>query len=160
MLSDTDFLQTIILTPDDNAARLVYADWLEERGDPRGEFIRLQIERSRISRKDPRFAPLSTRESILLVKHEKEWLKEIRRYVKGWRFRRGFVEDVVMGVQQFLAHAEEVLGRAPIQQLKLFGGGKLISRVAKSPYLARLRVFSLPWNRMTDDSATELAACS
>lgn len=36
------FLQVILETPDDMAPRLMYADWLEERNDPRGEFIRVQ----------------------------------------------------------------------------------------------------------------------
>src|SRR5271165_2283694 len=27
--------------PEDTALRLVFADWLEERGDPRGELVRL-----------------------------------------------------------------------------------------------------------------------
>lgn len=36
-------LQAILDNPEDDALRLVYADWLEERGDPRGEFIRVQV---------------------------------------------------------------------------------------------------------------------
>ena len=35
-------LEEICRDPDDDTARLILADWLEERGDPRGEFIRLQ----------------------------------------------------------------------------------------------------------------------
>jgi len=41
-MTDEDFIRTIIDDPDDNSVRLVYADWLEEHGDPRGEFLRLQ----------------------------------------------------------------------------------------------------------------------
>jgi uncharacterized protein (TIGR02996 family) len=33
------FLRMIQENPDDDAPRLVLADWLEERGDPQGEFI-------------------------------------------------------------------------------------------------------------------------
>jgi uncharacterized protein (TIGR02996 family) len=36
------FLRAIHAAPDDSAPRLVYADWLEERGDPRADFIRLE----------------------------------------------------------------------------------------------------------------------
>jgi uncharacterized protein (TIGR02996 family) len=36
--------QAAVAAPDDVALRLVYADWLEERGDVRAEFIRLQAE--------------------------------------------------------------------------------------------------------------------
>jgi uncharacterized protein (TIGR02996 family) len=42
-LTDADaFIRAIIAEPDDDVPRLVYADWLDERGDPRGEFIRVQ----------------------------------------------------------------------------------------------------------------------
>jgi len=42
MSQENAFLQAILDDPDNDDLRLVYADWLEERGDPRGEFIRLQ----------------------------------------------------------------------------------------------------------------------
>src|SRR5947209_1506964 len=35
------FLEAIEANPDDDTLRLIYADWLEEQGDPLGEFIRL-----------------------------------------------------------------------------------------------------------------------
>ena len=38
------FLKEIESNLDDDSARLVYADWLEERGDPRGEYLRLEYE--------------------------------------------------------------------------------------------------------------------
>jgi uncharacterized protein (TIGR02996 family) len=40
-MSDEAFLRAIVASPQDVATRLVYADWLEERGDSRGEFLRL-----------------------------------------------------------------------------------------------------------------------
>jgi uncharacterized protein (TIGR02996 family) len=43
MITADAFLQAILDAPDDNAPRLIYADQLEERGDPRGEFIRVQV---------------------------------------------------------------------------------------------------------------------
>src|SRR5690242_12437796 len=41
MTRDQAFLHALLDRPEDDAPRLVYADWLEEHGDPRGEFIRL-----------------------------------------------------------------------------------------------------------------------
>jgi formylglycine-generating enzyme len=41
MSSESDFLQAILAHPDDVSARVVFADWLEEQGDPRGELLRL-----------------------------------------------------------------------------------------------------------------------
>ena len=42
MTPEEAFVQAITGSPDDDTSRLVYADWLEERGDPRGEFLRLE----------------------------------------------------------------------------------------------------------------------
>lgn len=47
------FLATILDAPDDDGPRLVYADWLDERGDVRGEFIRGQIEAEALLNNDP-----------------------------------------------------------------------------------------------------------
>jgi uncharacterized protein (TIGR02996 family) len=38
------FIDAIAENPDDDTARLVYADWLDERGDPRAEYLRLEVE--------------------------------------------------------------------------------------------------------------------
>lgn len=40
---DDAFLRAVVADPDDVALRLVYADWLEEREDPRGEYLRLLL---------------------------------------------------------------------------------------------------------------------
>ena len=44
MTDDRAFLEAIAADPDDEATRLVYADWLEEHGDSRAQFLRLEIE--------------------------------------------------------------------------------------------------------------------
>jgi uncharacterized protein (TIGR02996 family) len=43
MTDEAGFLDAIKANPGDVMLRLVYADWLEERGDPRGDFIRLHL---------------------------------------------------------------------------------------------------------------------
>jgi uncharacterized protein (TIGR02996 family) len=40
MGEDEAFLRAIRAQPTDDTTRLVYADWLDERGDPRGEYLR------------------------------------------------------------------------------------------------------------------------
>lgn len=42
------FLAAIEASPQDMLPRLVYADWLDERNDPRGEYLRLEVERHRV----------------------------------------------------------------------------------------------------------------
>jgi len=41
MQDETAFLEAMQEHPEDISLRLVFADWLEERGDPRGELVRL-----------------------------------------------------------------------------------------------------------------------
>src|SRR5438067_2420546 len=47
-MSEDGFLRAILAQPNDDNVRLVYADWLEEQGDPgsasRAEFLRLTAE--------------------------------------------------------------------------------------------------------------------
>ena len=45
------FLAAIRANPGDEAPRLVYADWLEERGDPRGEYLRLEHQLNQVRRR-------------------------------------------------------------------------------------------------------------
>jgi uncharacterized protein (TIGR02996 family) len=39
---DEGFLRDLVANPDDAELRLIYADWLDERGDLRGRFLRLE----------------------------------------------------------------------------------------------------------------------
>jgi len=41
MSDDEAFIRAIVANPGDDAPRLIYADWLEERDDPRGMFLRV-----------------------------------------------------------------------------------------------------------------------
>lgn len=44
MTDDEAFVATILAKPADRIARLVYADWLDERGDPRGQYLRTELD--------------------------------------------------------------------------------------------------------------------
>jgi uncharacterized protein (TIGR02996 family) len=48
MSDEASFLEAIRSSPKDVAARLIYADWLDERGDARSEYLRLDAEAERI----------------------------------------------------------------------------------------------------------------
>jgi uncharacterized protein (TIGR02996 family) len=68
------FIQAIQEPPEDDAPRLVFADWLDENGDePRAEFIRLQCRLPHL-RDDLEFARLRQREQELLEEHRAGWL--------------------------------------------------------------------------------------
>jgi uncharacterized protein (TIGR02996 family) len=45
MTADDDaFIRTIVDHPGHDLPRLVYADWLDDRNDPRGPFLRAEVE--------------------------------------------------------------------------------------------------------------------
>lgn len=44
MTEDEAFIRTIVDSPGDDLPRLVYADWLDERSDPRGAYLRAELE--------------------------------------------------------------------------------------------------------------------
>ena len=68
------FLEYILAHPDEDAPRLVLADWLEEHGeDARAEFIRVQIERARLPAWDAHQVRLRLREKELLKQHGQKW---------------------------------------------------------------------------------------
>src|SRR3954468_4751510 len=43
MTDEQGFLAQLYANPDDDTTRLVYADWLDERGDRRGAYLRQEV---------------------------------------------------------------------------------------------------------------------
>lgn len=87
------FLKAILERVEDDAPRLAYADWLGRRGDPRGEFIRIQCALDKLASDDPREADLVEREAALWRENGVEWiadLPDLNSLIRWERFHRGF----------------------------------------------------------------------
>ena len=117
------FLDAICANPADDTARLVYADWLEERGNaPRAEFIRTQIARAALPAWDARHVRLLMRERVLLAAHEREWRAElpgIARVTWG-EFRRGFVATAAFDVfEAFRQGGPACWAIAPVEAVEI-----------------------------------------
>jgi uncharacterized protein (TIGR02996 family) len=69
--------------PDDLATHMAYADHLVETGDPRGEFIQVQLALEDPKRKRAERKQLQRRERELLDAHEREWLGELAPLLLG-----------------------------------------------------------------------------
>src|SRR5213078_1683780 len=91
------FLRAIRAAPDDDLPRLVYADYLDERGDPRGEFIRLQCELARGDCPPLRARELLRRGAELLDRYDAVWAGLLAEAAYEATFRRGFVEEIEIG---------------------------------------------------------------
>jgi uncharacterized protein (TIGR02996 family) len=68
------FLRAISAAPDDNTVRLIYADWLEERDDPRAEFVRAQVHLRELAPDDPAGTSLRVWERELRAGCPPYWL--------------------------------------------------------------------------------------
>jgi uncharacterized protein (TIGR02996 family) len=167
MTQDKAFLQAILEEPDDDTHRLVYADWLDEHGDPdRAEFIRVQCELTRLEGDDDptsaaqvRMAALQHREAVLLGSHRPAWTQPLPEWARRWcGFQRGFVATVHASAALFLEHGAELLRVAPVQHLALDSVGHWTAALAASPLLRPLRSLLLANQRLDDAAARALAA--
>jgi uncharacterized protein (TIGR02996 family) len=111
------FWAAIREAPQDDAPRLVYADWLDDHGEAaRAEFIRVQCALAKLGsdrrkgRKER--ARLEPREKELLAAHGDRWLAPLRAALRGsnpwdredgWLgdlgFRRGFADGPHLGLE-------------------------------------------------------------
>jgi uncharacterized protein (TIGR02996 family) len=81
MTEEEALLQAIQEDPEDDLARLALADWLEERSDPRGRYLRVEAELCGLSEHTPRCAELETELQQLRASISPEWLRMAgRRY--------------------------------------------------------------------------------
>jgi uncharacterized protein (TIGR02996 family) len=81
-------LEQVLRVPELDEPRLVYADWLSERGDPRGEFIALQLARGDEA--------ATRRASALLRQHQASWLGALDGVLTHVSFVRGFLDGCAL----------------------------------------------------------------
>jgi uncharacterized protein (TIGR02996 family) len=166
---DRSFFHAIVSAPDDDTPRLIYADWLQDRDDPRGEFIRLQCQLARIKyngRPNKRRDQLQERVNELLAEYGKMWLAPLQ--MRHWRFHfeRGFPIPQSLTIGEFLKDGQQVFDACPIQVLRLMNlcdyatRYKQLEAVVASPLLDRVLglAFTIEGvvDRRIDDDATGL----
>jgi uncharacterized protein (TIGR02996 family) len=121
------FLSDIVEHPRDDGPRLVYADWLDDNGDPeRAEFIRGQVRLARMNPWDEGFTELDVRCRELARLHP-EWLGWLEPFAKqgavffGWDpscFHRGFPARLNMAPKDLVEHHDRLFASAPIQGIQ------------------------------------------
>jgi uncharacterized protein (TIGR02996 family) len=125
-MSDEDALLTAIAAhPDEDTPRLMYADWLDEHGQPlRAEFIRVQIEIARNEHLPrARYADLFQRNRELLVNQRAELLGPLTALPTSANveIQRGFVSVIELPVRAFLSHSALVAAQRPRPQVSVTG---------------------------------------
>jgi uncharacterized protein (TIGR02996 family) len=104
MREDDAFLRAILEEPDDDAPRLIYADWLEERGDPLSDLLRFQCGLAALPEADPRRLEFLARAGAVLVKHWRDWDRRFHTLIDRGKFRRGAPGSITLSGQTFLDH--------------------------------------------------------
>lgn len=138
-MSDEDaLLSAIIANPDEDTPRLVYADWLDENKpdklpsyasgpSARAEFIRLQIERTKVERGDPRIPALDRQIALLLGWHRNNWGRPLwdLLHTADAKFDRGFIEWIGVKAAGYMRTAASLAKLSPIREVALRNCGNL-----------------------------------
>jgi uncharacterized protein (TIGR02996 family) len=149
------FVADVLEHPNDDAPRLILADWLEDRGGTgdadRAEFIRVQCRRASLQEGNAKEWTLRRRAEQLLQAHWDDWVRPLAQLVghshtEHWligdyhpealhKFRRGFLYVLDLPARRFLEHGGEILRWAPIQHARFFEAGAVASELAGCPHL-------------------------
>ncbi|HEY7427860.1 MAG TPA: TIGR02996 domain-containing protein [Gemmataceae bacterium] len=153
------FLEAILQDPDDDTPRLIFADWLEEQGDSRSaaraELIRVQCMLADGPLSPRRRIESARRQQEILEEFSDEWTRPLHDLVRNWNFHRGFIDEVALWSETFLACADRLFRQAPIQHMRLWthfvpvGVQQLsVAALADCEHLRRLRSLDLNANRL------------
>jgi uncharacterized protein (TIGR02996 family) len=175
---EADFLAAIYADPDDDTLRMVFADWLQERGDPRGELIALQLAAA---------TPASQKKAASLVKqHGVAWAGRLHRFLakEGRVFERGFLARGTLTLEgrpkelppgldlpewatvhtltfdwdvNRDRHAAAILALPSMQHLRGIGAGleSVVTALPERPRLEELEIELFPMRDETDELLAE-----
>lgn len=144
MSDGSALLRAILADPDDDAPRLIYADWIDENGDPaRAAFIRAQITLARLPQDHPDRDRLVQTERTLWKQNRDAWKAWVPKWAHVDRFHRGFLEDIRCDAEDFIAHSDEVRSRTPLMGARLDGLEAIAVPVFRSRALDGMRRLTL-----------------
>lgn len=134
---DEGLLKAIRENPDEDTARLIAADWLDEHEQPEwAELIRVQIELARMAASeeertdeyDDKFTQLQSREGELLRGPQGQYLTFLLGVASGFEhdatdgitITRGFPDSIELcATARWLHHGDDTLARLPINRIYL-----------------------------------------
>jgi uncharacterized protein (TIGR02996 family) len=151
-LDPKELMDAIVGAPNDDAPRLVYADWLIEHGGDdgalRGELIQVQCKAAQMAAGKER-EELESRARFLTAKCVHPELQGIG-YLKSWDFTfvRGFAKGVKVAFYDLMSFAGTIFERAPlIDELTIeplpFSAWTDCAKLADVEQLRRLRVLTI-----------------
>ena len=151
-------VQEVIARPNDDDARLAFADAVETDDPLRATFVRLDIEDRSAGRcgHDPPGGEFF-RVHQLFCRHGERWSADVRPLVDRLQFSGGFVELIAVDAARFLQTASSIYDRAPVLRLWLTGVKPVAQQLFSSPFLERIRALELARNDLDDDDVELIA---
>src|SRR6185503_16883749 len=161
MTPEEQLFERILAAPEDDQPRREYGELLEQRDDPRGELIRIQLQIAEIWRTEGQrdvLAELTVREAALLAEHEAEWLRPVASMVAGARLWRGFIDEVRVDARRFVEIAPALYRVAPVLHLAPLVAAGFMEELCASPHLERMVSINLYRQQIGDEGARAIAA--
>jgi uncharacterized protein (TIGR02996 family) len=167
MTIETDLLSAIRSSPEYDAPRLQYAEWLAANGQyARGRLIRVQCQLARMRDSDPAFDALQEEERDLLSENESVWKDQLGTDLLYIIFVRGFVERLRLNSSE-IGRRLASLTASPlvsiINDLNIRDtdtDDEAIESLLAAPGVECLRSLDLSSTRVTHSSGTLLAQCT
>lgn len=174
MSDEAAFLAAIRANPEDDAPRLVYADWLEEQGgasnEARAEYIRLSIQHATHYPEmwwSKEKADAQKRACELFAKYSREWFPQLygrKNILRGGRaypgMHRGFPHSLYADAYKLLEAGERVMEAAPITEFEFRDtSDSAVRRLKYAPWVRGIRVLNLSGYDIPPTDWSPLADC-
>ncbi|MFO0552485.1 MAG: TIGR02996 domain-containing protein [Polyangiaceae bacterium] len=129
-------LRAVLERPDDDEPRLVYADWLTEQGDARGELIQVQCELAGMALSRERRRALRAREKQLL-QGSRAALASLEALSESSSIERGLVSGVTLFAPKLVKHCAELRASHPIVHFEVVASKpeELVKLAALAPLM-------------------------
>lgn len=155
-----DLLAEILAVPQDDAPRLVYADALLERGDPRGEFILVQCQLAQLEHGDRDRPSLVAREQQLIEANGTRWAEPfVNLGARDHSFGRGFIEHLLFTANRLVEKVDAARKLTPLSKLavmEVFGNLEPVIEVLASPISERITALDLRYQQLGDSALARL----
>jgi uncharacterized protein (TIGR02996 family) len=144
------FLSAILASPGEDTPRLVFADWLDENGAEEDRahaaLIRAHCRAEALPEGSRPRLKLEREAKAILKQYGERWARPLEdtRVVKGWTFRRGFLDGVTMSATVFSQNAKKVFDAAPtVRSARFPDASNEVGRLARCAYLSRLAALDI-----------------
>ena len=164
---EQELVAAVLADPDNDKPRLAYAQWLDEREDPRGELIRVQCQWSELDsiqkltdQQKGQKDQLAQRQSELLERHFDNWmaaLRDLQLRPAQAVFQRGFLQKLDLCAIDITDESLKLLRHVPeLECLELQGSAVTDQGMSHLKKVTNLRKLDVAETAVTVSSCVQL----